>query len=258
MEHEMTKDHELVQHLPVEEIEVEEVDVEEYARRGEKKPRAKRYRIRIDKQRFVVEKPTITGREVLDLVKLSAPQYCVYLHVRGGQPRRIEVDERVDLTAPGTERFTTMRCNLTDGRGDADGRGELEGSREYRLPEGDESHLDGMGRRWDTLVEGGSRWLVVRGFEVPPGFNHSAVDVALLIPATYPDTQIDMGYFRPALARPDGRAIPNLCDQAIRGETWQRWSRHRTDDNPWRPGIDDVGTHLNFVTEWLRRELNRG
>jgi hypothetical protein len=95
----------------------------------------------------------------------------------------------------------------------------------------------------------------VRKWSVPDGYNVSHVDLALLIPANYADSQIDMVYFNPHLARRDGRSINALSTQVIAGELWQRWSRHRTPQHPWRPGVDDVASHLGLVDEWLRREF---
>ena len=92
---------------------------------------------------------------------------------------------------------------------------------------------------------------------IPTGYNHSRVSLALLIPSNYSDSQIDMVYFLPALQRNDGKAIANLSNQNIRGEVWQRWSRHRTATNPWRPGVDDVASHLGLVDDWLRREFEK-
>ena len=49
-----------------------------------------------------------------------------------------------------------------------------------------------------------------------------------------------------------------LSPMTIMGQEFQRWSRHRTGQNPWRPGIDNLHTHLSLVEEWLLREVNRG
>ena len=79
--------------------------------------------------------------------------------------------------------------------------------------------------------------------------------LALLISPNYSDSQIDMVYFKPGLARRDGKGINNLSQMTIAGQTWQQWSRHRTQQNPWRSGIDDIASHLGLVDEWLRREF---
>jgi hypothetical protein len=90
----------------------------------------------------------------------------------------------------------------------------------------------------------------------PQGYSAEQVTIALLIPPQYADTQIDMVYVHPPLARLDGKPIAALSPQPIRGDAFQRWSRHRTGANPWRPGVDEVASHLTLVDEWLRREFD--
>ena len=126
--------------------------------------------------------------------------------------------------------------------------------RQFRLPEDDEVALDARSLPWETVLEGGSHWLLVQDFPIPEGYNRRKAKVALRIPPSYPDDQIDMAYFCPPLALAKGRAIGALSLTIIDGEPYQQWSRHRTAANPWRPGIDDVGTHLLQVATWLTRE----
>lgn len=96
--------------------EVEEVDVEEFAKAGKKPPKAKRYRIRVDDKHFVVPKPSITGREVLTLAgKVPPESFILTLKIRGGGVRTIELDEVVDLTQPGVERFNTLPRQVQEG-----------------------------------------------------------------------------------------------------------------------------------------------
>lgn len=146
-----------------------------------------------------------------------------------------------------------MPKDTTEGR---DG-GALTVRREFQLPEGDAYYLCGVGLNWETMADGGTLWLIIREWKLPSGYKPAHADLALLIPPNYPDTQIDMAYFRPALSRTDGKPIGALSGQDILGETWQRWSRHRTSANPWRPDEDDVASHLSLVDEWLQREFER-
>ena len=44
---------------------IEIVEIEEFAKRGEHVPHAKHYAFRVDKERVVVNTPTITGTEIL-------------------------------------------------------------------------------------------------------------------------------------------------------------------------------------------------
>ena len=74
----------------------------------------------------------------------------------------------------------------------------------------------------------------------------------------YPTSPLDMAYFFPALARTDGRAIPNAdAIQHIDGKPWQRWSRHRIGATAWVPGVDNLERHFLFVQQWLSRETER-
>ena len=128
--------------------------------------------------------------------------------------------------------------------------------RSFQLAKEDESFLNSAHPAWEAIIEGQSRWLLLENFETPAGFNHGLVGVALMIDPGYPDTQIDMAYFFPPLQRRDGKSIPATeSTETIDGRNFQRWSRHRTATNPWRPGIDDVSTHLAQVQHWLIREL---
>lgn len=130
--------------------------------------------------------------------------------------------------------------------------------RQFRLPPDDEAHLNSLGLPWETVIDANVQWLIVHDRPVPAGYTAERVRTALQIPAGYADVQIDMVYFEPALARRDGGAIGALAWHTIEGHRWQRWSRHRTPQNPWRPGIDDVAAHLLLVDYWLRRELGPG
>jgi len=230
---------------PAEEIE----DLELCAKEG-RKPRCKhRLRIRIDKERHVVNVSHMTGRQLLELAGRCNPErWRIRQKLKGGQLKDIGLDENVDFTAPGIERFITIPLDQTEGRGER---------REFDLPQRDIAFLESAGWEWELVGSGGNGHLLINRFPVPPGYNHNQVTVALRIEPAYDDAQIDMAYFHPALARLDGGNIRQICQQQIDGKPFQRWSRHRTAQNPWRPGIDYVGTHMVLVEDWLRREVGK-
>lgn len=129
--------------------------------------------------------------------------------------------------------------------------------RDFHLPPDDVDMLDGNGFQWEAIMEGNKRWLIIRGWPIPSGYNHSVVDVALLIEPNYPSTQIDMAYFQPELQPGNGKIL-KACDsrEAIEGKLWQRWSRHRKNpQEEWVEGIHNAVTHLNQVRGWLEREV---
>jgi hypothetical protein len=128
--------------------------------------------------------------------------------------------------------------------------------RDFVMPERDRDFLEESGMEWETLVDGQHRWLIIHRFPVPPEYNVRETSAALMIDPGYPDAQVDMVYFEPALSL-SGKAIGALCNVPIAGRPWQRWSRHRTGANPWIPGEDCVETHLHLVREWLEREVRK-
>ena len=127
--------------------------------------------------------------------------------------------------------------------------------RQFKLPEEDVESIEAGAFPWETVVDGGAKWLIIHSYPIPEGYNHHTADLALRIPPSYPDDQIDMVYFSPPLALTSGRVIGQLSGVTIDGKGYQQWSRHRTPANPWRAGLDDIGTHLLQVDDWLRREL---
>lgn len=129
--------------------------------------------------------------------------------------------------------------------------------RQFELPEIDREYLEASGRSWETIVEGKVRWLLIHQFPITSGYNVTEAIAAFQIEQNYPSTEIDMVYFYPPLARQDGRTINNLSEQSLDEKRFQRWSRHRTQQNKWKPDEDYLGTHVALVTDWLSREFGR-
>lgn len=206
-----------------------------------------RFKVQIDKNIYETSNPTPTGKELLALAgKEPVTQYALYMKQHGGQPVRIQLDQRVNLAEPGVEKFITLPLDQTEGLGLR---------RQFTLPSEDLKWLEQTGLRFELVAEGGILRVIVYAFPVPTGFNVNLVDVNVRIDSGYPDTQIDMAYFYPTLARKDGKQIGAICQDSFDGKVWQRWSRHRTPANPWRPGVDNLATHFALVESWFTREL---
>ena len=129
--------------------------------------------------------------------------------------------------------------------------------RAFQLVEEDMECLAALARPWESIAENNAKWLLFPGYPIPDGYNHRLVTAALRMPPTYPDDQIDMVYFHPALALVSGKGIAQLSMCTIDNKPYQQWSRHRTPANPWRPGLDNVCSHLLLVNDWLERELRK-
>lgn len=207
------------------------------------------YKIQIDKAFYELHDPTPTGRELLEKAGKTPPErYAIYEKVKGGPPRRVELNQHVDLRHPGVERFVTLPLDQTEGLGER---------RQFMLPEEDRDWLEIYGHRYELVNEDGVLRVVLYGLVTPPGYNHPQVDLNVRIESGYPDTQIDMVYFHPPLARADGKPIKAISTDSFDGKTWQRWSRHRTHANAWRPGVDCLMTHIAQVRHWLESELTK-
>lgn len=222
------------------------VDVEELVKAGKPVPRARRYRIRIDKERYETTEPVLTGRQILALAGKTPEQYFLHQRVRGGHTTTIEANEKVNIAEPGVERFMTMKRETQDGL--------RESRRMFALSAGDQECLVARGE-WETVVDGNAQWVIVHNLTLPPGYSPARVSMAVLMAPGYPEAPLDMAYFSPAIARADGKPIPALSQHSICSVSWQRWSRHRTAVNPWVPGEDSLTTHLAFIDFWLRDEF---
>lgn len=129
--------------------------------------------------------------------------------------------------------------------------------RQFDLFEEDEVFLKEYGLPWETIVDG-SQWVLIHKLRTPPGYNHECVTAAIRIETGYPNAQLDMVYFYPALARTDGKPIGATdSKQILDGKEHQRWSRHRTPENPWVAGRDGLGTHVILIEDWLEREFEK-
>jgi len=225
------------------------IDLEEFAAAGRPVPPGKKYRIRIDKEIKVVEVDHLKGREILALVGKVPEKFILRQRVKGGV-RPVGPDETVSFLEPGVERFMTIPNEVTEGEG-------AQSRFHFNLLKGDEAFLNGLELRWEAVVENGVQAVIIYGWPLPAGFNHSSADVHLRFTSGYPDTQLDMAYFAPPLARANGRRINNLSTVHFDGRDWQQWSRHRTAASAWRSGIDDLSTHMALVDDWLAMELRK-
>lgn len=127
--------------------------------------------------------------------------------------------------------------------------------REFQLPTEDVRFLDSLGQPWEAIIQASERWVLIHGCPLPDGFDHKRVAVAVCISGGYPEAPLDMFYLLPALSRSDGVAIPATSTHLIDGKTYQRWSRHRPPEHPWRSGIDNFETHFHLTSDAFAREF---
>jgi hypothetical protein len=91
------------------------VDLEEHAKAGKKPPRARSYRIRIDREYREIEAPGLAGWQILELVGKTPEGYLLSQKLHGGAAEPIGAEQYVDFTTPGIERFQTLALDPTEG-----------------------------------------------------------------------------------------------------------------------------------------------
>lgn len=174
--------------------------------------------------------------------------WIIVLKVAGEPKREVDLSFAIDLRHKGIEklRLTPRQIN----------NGEMLRQRRVAfamLPQ-DEALLDRLGFDWETLVDAGRRWLIIRNYPLPRGYQVAAATIGIEVPVTYPGAQLDMFYCHPPLALSSGGAIPQTQQiETVIGLPFQRWSRHRQ----WDPARDTLATHLALVDESLHREVGQ-
>lgn len=191
----------------------------------------------------------VTGRDVLNAAhKVPPDSFDLYEKSKGGGRKLVGLDEKIDLLEGGIEKFRTIPKTRTDGR---------DNSTLAPLIDEDVEFLESTGYVWSVENWQGNRVVVIRDYRLPDGYGRTTIDIAVVLPLTYPSAQLDMFYFFPGLSRLDGKPINATADQDFNGRIWQRWSRHRTNESAWRTGIDNLETHLCLMDACLRDELGR-
>lgn len=191
--------------------------------------------------------PTILVRDAIKKAGFDpAAAWIIVLKVAGEPKKPVDLTTEIDLRHPGIEKLRLMPKQIDNGEA------PLPRRLDFALLPQDEDHLDRLGLRWEALLDGQRRWVMLPNYPLPAGYTVAHTHIAIEIPTTYPAAQLDMFYCHPALTRQRGGAIPQTEHvETICGIAHQRWSRHRQ----WDSSRDTLATHLALVDESLRREI---
>lgn len=133
----------------------------------------------------------------------------------------------------------------------------MELRRDFDLSDEDRQFLETYGLPWETILDG-SPWVLIHEMATPDGYNERQVTAAIRMETGYPHAELNMVYFLPPITRVDGKPIGcTEVRQTIDGKDFQRWSRHRTPQNPWNPEEDCLETHVCLIEDWLEREFEK-
>lgn len=197
------------------------------------------------------DSPKIQVSEAIEKAGFDASSgWLAVLKVRGEPKKPVTLCDQIDLTAPGIEKLRLTPKEIRNG--------EVATPRQdFNILAGDEQFLQERGFAWETVVDNGRRWFILRGYPLPEGYQQTKADIAIEIPTGYPAAQLDMFYCYPHLQRADGRPIPTTeARQQIQSKSYQRWSRHRGATNPWNPQFDSLVTQLVLAEESILREVS--
>ena len=174
--------------------------------------------------------------------------WIIILKVAGEPKKEVDLSYVIDLRDRRIEKLRLTPRQINNGEIGVKLRADF-----AMLPQ-DEEHLNRLGLHWETLIDGGRRWLIIREYPLPLGYRAPAADVAIEVPVSYPGAQLDMFYCHPLLALQTGAAIAQTQQmETITGLPFQRWSRHRR----WDAAHDTLATHLALVDGSLRREVGQ-
>lgn len=212
------------------------------------------YIFKVDKQTFEKKEFKWTGKELLALVGLTPDKYRLF--ELGDGHKEVMPDQVIDLRECGMERFKSVAKHANEGKEAAAIAASPSLRRQIELLPEDAAYLSKHFPKWETLLQGGAGWILIHDFSIPESYQVETATVAFMIPPSYPTIEFDMMYFYPELRRKDSQPIGALSLQGLDGKNFQRWSRHRIAGD-WRPGIDNLETHVLSVQAWLIDELKK-
>jgi hypothetical protein len=225
------------------------IDIEWCTIQGHTPPKGKKYRIIIDREKYVVHSECLTGKEILMLTGKTPPdRFQLRQKFKDGKVVTIANDQKVCFTDHGIEKFKTLPLDQTEGEVPR---------RDFTLLDEDEAYLESLDLSWEAANLSGALWVFIHDYPLPDYYNVSKAILGIRMTPGYPTTQLDMVYFFPALSRKDGQQIGALSLIQIDGKNFQQWSRHRTGVNPWRPDIDNLSTHIPLADAWLQLEFEK-
>lgn len=122
---------------------------------------------------------------------------------------------------------------------------------ENLIPEADRDFLKEKEYHFNILPHEGAIHLILEQIPFPEAYVPRVADILIIIPAGYPNAQLDMFWTFPDVKLANG-SWPETSEhhQDFHGKNWQRWSRHGT----WRAGVDNLRTFISSV----KREIEKG
>lgn len=213
--------------------------------------RPKEWKLNVQGVLVTVSTPLILVKDALMQAGFDPNDNWITILKRKGEAKQqVALNDNIDLRHPGIEKL-----RLTPGQIN---NGEMQPplKRDFEILDKDETYLERRGINWEAINDNGRRWVVLRNFILPDGYNHSIVDIAFDVPASYPRAEIDMFHCLPHLTLKSGGNIGETSGRSnIQGQFFQQWSRHLNGQTRWNPETDSVMTHIALIEAALSKEV---
>lgn len=243
----------LLERADVADKELEESDVVRLGGKGLERmtSREQSWKLNVQGVLLTLTTPLIAVKDALAQAGFDPNANWIAILKRKGEAKlQVALTDSIDLRLPGIERLRLTPGQINNGEAHSVPR------RGFQLLEKDETFLHQRGLNWETFEEGGRRWLLLRNFVLPDGYNHSVVDIAIDVPLAYPRAEIDMFHCLPHLTLKAGGTISETSGRtAIQGQTFQQWSRHLNGQTRWDATTDSVMTHIAVIEAALLKEI---
>jgi hypothetical protein len=121
------------------------------------------------------------------------------------------------------------------------------------VPEVDREFLLAKGYKFKAKRVGADVHIIIEDFSLPAAYAPRAANMLIVLPAGYPNANLDMFRTIPDVRLTSG-AWPKNADarETHDGVSWQRWSRHF--NSAWRQGVDNLKTFIASI----KHELEKG
>jgi hypothetical protein len=110
-----------------------------------------------------------------------------------------------------------------------------------------EEHLRGLSVAYSVSVSDDNRWIIVRNFKTPPGFNQYYIDILIRVPKDYPVSPPGTGsrVYIPSGLRFKGKKLADVYPDVNPG--WGSWAWFCYQNIKWDPTRDDLVKFMEMV-----------
>ena len=136
------------------------------------------WKLNVQGVQIELRRPSIAVRDAIKLAGFDPEAgWIIVLKIEGQPKKPVELDYVINLRQPGIEKLRLTPKQIDNGEASQPRRCQF-----ALLPQ-DEAHLERLGLRWETVLDGQRRWLFLHAYPLPGGYTLDATNIAI----EYPD-----------------------------------------------------------------------